>query len=173
MGDDSPLSKQRSAGSPPDLSGCQAQAVPRPSSRLPVVEEQADAVFDLETAMKRCLGNRDILSEFVKGFFADVDDLLRRMRDAAAGGDTNDLSFAAHRLGGSLRYLATPPALHAAQRVERIALSGDLTGAAAAVDQLEQQAARLAEAMAPFYAEISRQQSTRHAPRDETPSRGA
>jgi CheY-like chemotaxis protein len=109
-----------------------------------------DLPFDLNVAVSKCFGEYTMFQEMVECFFGEVTPLLEWMRTALANGDAAEMGNAAHRLKGTVTYLGAPPALDATQRVEQVGRSGDLTGAARAIDQLEHQVDDLKAALAPY-----------------------
>jgi CheY-like chemotaxis protein/HPt (histidine-containing phosphotransfer) domain-containing protein len=114
--------------------------IPNPQSLIPS--------FDLDEAVRKCAGEYAAFQEVVECLFAEAP-LLAQMRTALAHGDAAEMGRAAHRLKGTLAYLAARPAMDATRNVERIAQSGDLTDAAEALDQLERQIDGLKTALTP------------------------
>jgi two-component system, sensor histidine kinase and response regulator len=107
------------------------------------------AVFDLDDAVKHCYGKYDMFQDMVGCLFDEADPLLERMRSALGKADAAELLKASHRLKGTVLYLGAHPALDATGRVEQMGLSGDLTGAAEAIQQLEKQIELLKAAISP------------------------
>jgi two-component system, sensor histidine kinase and response regulator len=79
----------------------------------------AAALFDPELALKRCFNNRNILGEFIKYFFIEVDSLFPQIHAALQKGDLADVGRLGHRLKGTVLYLGAKPAVESAQQVER------------------------------------------------------
>jgi two-component system, sensor histidine kinase and response regulator len=119
---------------------------PRPSEE-PAPPEPG-AVFHLEGAIARCLGKRGMFEEMVRFFHEETANLLPRLFAAIGDGNTEELAYAAHRLRGTILYLAAPSVLEAVEHVEKLAKSGDLTTAPEAFQRLEHQAERLKQALA-------------------------
>jgi CheY-like chemotaxis protein/HPt (histidine-containing phosphotransfer) domain-containing protein len=109
----------------------------------------AAAVFDLDDAVQRCFRKYHVFQDMVRCLFDEADPLLVEMRTALADGNAVELGSAAHRLKGTVGYLGAAPALDAVACVERLGRRGELTGAAEAIRQLEEQLAILKRALAP------------------------
>lgn len=95
-------------------------------------------------------GDVDLLREITSLFFADYPRRLSELKDAVARGDSNGVSSAAHSIKGSVASLAAQPCYEAAQRLELMGSSGDLTGADGACATLEAEVERLKTALATF-----------------------
>jgi CheY-like chemotaxis protein len=125
--------------------------MPRPpgaESRQAAAPLASAAVFNLTDAVARALGKYDLFRQMVDFFYQEADPLVERMRSAMAGGDAEDLVYAAHRLKGTILYLGSHPAMESADRLERIGRSGDLAPAADALQEFEQWIDRLKIALA-------------------------
>ena len=103
--------------------------------------------FDLDEAIRKCYGKYELMRDMVACLFDESDSLIQQMRTAIAEGEAAELASAAHRLKGTVVYLAASPAADATRRVEQIGKSGDLTTASAALDDLERQLHRLKSAL--------------------------
>jgi HPt (histidine-containing phosphotransfer) domain-containing protein len=95
-------------------------------------------------------GDVDLLREITSLFFADYPRRLGELKDAVARGDSNGVSSAAHSIKGSVASLAARPCYEAAQRLELMGSSGDLTGADGACAALEAEVERLKAALRTF-----------------------
>jgi two-component system, sensor histidine kinase and response regulator len=115
----------------------------------PEPSEALNSVFDLDNAVKRCYGNYDMFQDMVGYLFSESDPLLEQMRTALSNADAIELGNVSHRLKGTLVYLEAQPALDANQCVQQMGQSGDLTGAAEAIQQLEKQLGLLKRALTP------------------------
>ena len=104
------------------------------------------AVFDAQTALKRCLGKHDLLAKMIQLFFDDVDKLLPQIRAALQRGDLAEVGKLGHRLKGTISHLAAEPAREAALRLERV---GEVSGEQAeeAVRTLDRECERLKAAL--------------------------
>jgi PAS domain S-box-containing protein len=88
-------------------------------------------------------GNRALLLEVAEVFLADSLGLMAAVRRAVDARDAAALVAPAHALKGSVGLFTQSGAYRTAQRLERIAKGGDLTGAAAACEELETEMAAL------------------------------
>ncbi len=113
--------------------------IPHPPSLLPV--------FDLDEAVSRCYGKYALFQEMAGCLLCEADSLLEQMRAAVGNGAATELANAAHRLKGTVAYLAAPPAFDATQCVEGIGRSGDLSEAPPAIEKLALELGRLMEAL--------------------------
>jgi CheY-like chemotaxis protein/HPt (histidine-containing phosphotransfer) domain-containing protein len=130
-----------------------ASPSPQPMEAQPP-DEAASAtapasVFDLDLAVRRCFGKYRLFRDMARCLFDEADPLLEKMRTALADGNGVELANAAHRLKGTVGYLGAAPAMDAVRSVEQMGKRGELTGAAGAIRQLEEQLAILKQAIAP------------------------
>ena len=106
-------------------------------------------VFDVQTALKRCLGKQDLLAQMMQFFFDDVEKLSPQIRSALQQGDLAEVGRLGHRLKGTISHLAAEPAREAALRVEGVGQGGfNQAEAQEAVRILEQECQRLKIALA-------------------------
>jgi signal transduction histidine kinase/DNA-binding response OmpR family regulator len=89
----------------------------------------------------------ELLRELATIFLGDCPNLLLSVREALRAGDARALMQAAHRLKGAVSNFSAPAATAAAQEVERIGHSGDLSEAAMACRTLEHEIERLRPAL--------------------------
>ena len=115
--------------------------VPQPSQ--PPVGIPVEQILDLDAALGRVDGDRELLVEMADLFLDEYPRLLTTLRDAVAHGNAQTATYAAHTLKGSVANFAAMPAFTAAQKIERIARQGDLAQAHAAFADLEAQLTRL------------------------------
>jgi HPt (histidine-containing phosphotransfer) domain-containing protein len=106
-------------------------------------------VFDLDQAVSRCFGKYRLFQKMVECYFCESAGLVDRIRTAVTNDDAAETAAAAHRLKGTVGYLAAPSATHAVARVEQIGLSGDLTDAPSAIAHLTSELERLNPALLP------------------------
>jgi CheY-like chemotaxis protein/HPt (histidine-containing phosphotransfer) domain-containing protein len=124
-------------GTPPLLPACTAEA------------SAPAGAFDFQEALTHMAGQESLVREMIEFFFQDTPAMLAGMERGLQGGDATQIGHLAHRLKGTLVYLAAEPALQAATCVEELADRGDLAGAGAALPQLRLELARLETALAP------------------------
>ena len=106
-------------------------------------------LFDMEDAVGKCYGNRNMFQEMVGCFFDEADALLTKLRAVLDRGEASVLADTAHRLRGTIVYLGARPASESARRVEQIGRSGELAVAGEAMESLAKEIQRLKEALAP------------------------
>jgi CheY-like chemotaxis protein/nitrogen-specific signal transduction histidine kinase/HPt (histidine-containing phosphotransfer) domain-containing protein len=102
-----------------------------------------DSAFDRPAALKRVGGDEGLLRELAELLLEDGPRVQRDLRDAAAAGDAARVKLFAHTLKGSVGTFEATGAFAAAERLEILARSGDLTGAPAALAALDEQLDRL------------------------------
>ena len=107
----------------------------------------AAAVLDTDALLRRAGGDRRLMREMAELFLADAPRMLDAVRDSLATGDASALSHAAHALKGSVSNFATAEATEAALKLERLARAGALGEARAAHAQVEEEIARVCQAL--------------------------
>ncbi len=112
-------------------------------SPQPPVGVPAEQILDLDAALSRVDGDRELLVEMADLFLDEYPRLLSTLRDAVAQGNAPTAAYAAHTLKGSVANFSAMPAVTAAQKIERIARQGDLTHVHSAFADLEVQLNRL------------------------------
>lgn len=106
------------------------------------------AAFDLDQAVRRCFGQYAMFQQMAGYFFGECDRLLLEMQHSCESGEAEALAKAAHRLKGTVFYLASDPVLECVRAVEQCASEGELDRAAAAVAELGERIILLKEALA-------------------------
>ncbi len=99
--------------------------------------EEPPNVFDLADATTKCFGRYSFFLEMVEAFFRESVVFPGKMRRALADGNLEDMGKAAHRLLGTVIFLGALPATQDLRRLEKVCGTGDLEGAASAMDHLE------------------------------------
>jgi CheY-like chemotaxis protein len=107
-------------------------------------------VFDRQATLARVKGDREMLQEIVRLFFAEAPALLARIQTAIAHGDGRALERAAHSLKGTVMSFGAQAAGAAALRLEVLGRGGDWTQAITACAELEREIAQLGNALAVF-----------------------
>jgi HPt (histidine-containing phosphotransfer) domain-containing protein len=102
----------------------------------------AAAAFDLQAALEAVGGDRNLLTAVAETALEELPKLMDRVRSAVARDDAPALSRAAHMLKGALALFA-PPLGERALVLEQMGVKGELSLAAAAVTELEQDVASL------------------------------
>jgi two-component system, sensor histidine kinase and response regulator len=105
-------------------------------------------VFDLGEALSRCDEDYDLLRDVVSCLFDEADLRLEQMQVALERLDAESIHATAHRLKGTLLYLAAAPATKELQRLEEMGRSGDLAGAAQVIETFGREVQRLKEVLA-------------------------
>jgi|GEM_PF-1146363 len=101
---------------------------------------------DTAELLDRIGGDRDLLNQLIEIFLQD-DKSLEGIREAVGRGDPEALNKSAHRLKGSLGTFAAHAAFEFAQELERIGISGVMSGAQEVLLELENEIARVKEAL--------------------------
>jgi signal transduction histidine kinase/CheY-like chemotaxis protein len=131
-----------------------AEAVARPVTPIPPksqAEEFAE-VLDKTSALARLGSDGQVLKDLVDLFWEECPKLLAAVRAAIIRSDAQGLKEAAHTLKGAVGNLGARPAYEAAQQLEEIGRSRDLTHSLDACAELEQAVERLRPALADLVA---------------------
>jgi PAS domain S-box-containing protein len=96
------------------------------------------AVLEEEKLLTQVDGDLELLRELVELFEQNSAAQMAALRAAIAEGSASRLQRASHNLHGSLCSLAAPLARLAVERLENMGRAGDLIGAAAAYERLEE-----------------------------------
>jgi CheY-like chemotaxis protein len=118
-----------------------------PTGRTPAASEQ---VLDLQEALERVDGDRDLLNEIAGLFLADVDEMVDVVRKAVEAKDADAIHRSAHRLKGSVVTFAAAPAGDAALVLELMGRDGQIDAAPDAFKRLEFEVGRLVAALKPL-----------------------
>jgi signal transduction histidine kinase/DNA-binding response OmpR family regulator len=102
----------------------------------PETASEPETPFHAAEALARCAGQREILTEMVSFYQDNIRAWINELRAAAAAGSAAELARLGHRLRSTLIYLAAHRAEALAGQVEQLGASGDLGGAAAALEEL-------------------------------------
>ena len=132
--------------------------VPAPDAVIPVTLPEAPAspdsaaeetpAIDLEAALERVEGDRDLLNEIIGLFLEEAPTRMDEIRTALAGQNGPALERAAHSLKGSIGYFGAPAVFEAARLVEFAGRDSDWDEAAPAVAALEQVLPPVTQALA-------------------------
>jgi len=104
--------------------------------------------FDLDQAVKRCFGQYSMFQQMAGYFFAECDRLVAEMQQAREPGQAEAMARAAHRLKGTVFYLAAQPVLDSLNAIEQRAREGTVREAADLVDELTERVSVLKEDLA-------------------------
>ncbi|MGC9030546.1 MAG: Hpt domain-containing protein [Desulfomonilaceae bacterium] len=97
--------------------------------------------------MDRLGGDMELLEHLLTIFLQDYEQCRGLVQGAIAEGDGDSLHKWAHRVKGALGNFAAHAAYEAAQRLEQIGSSGDLSGAEAAWSELQAEIVRVRSAL--------------------------
>jgi PAS domain S-box-containing protein len=111
---------------------------PLPANTHPPVE-----VFNVEEALVRVEGDRELLGEMAELFLTEYPRLMEAIKTALAQQDAQALMQSAHTLKGAAGNLSASKVFDAAFTLEEMGRQGDLSQASEAVAVLEQQLSRL------------------------------
>jgi HPt (histidine-containing phosphotransfer) domain-containing protein len=125
----------RPGGQPPPA----RQAFPPPPDSPPD--------FNKAEAVEHAGGDEELLKELLSVFLSEYPPLLAQIRDAIAQRDFRRLERVAHALKGAAGTVAASAASDAAQRLEIMGRTGDLTGATLVCTELEDTLRRLRPAL--------------------------
>jgi len=115
-------------------------------SRSAAVQPEAPAVdqsVNVQELLERVDGDRGFVAELAEVFREDYPRQMNAAREGAAAGDAEKVRRAAHALKGALSNLAAPRACEFALALETMGRSGDLSGAALTLTQLEDELPRV------------------------------
>jgi HPt (histidine-containing phosphotransfer) domain-containing protein len=91
-----------------------------------LMQEPPANVMDYAGALNRLEGDTELLADMARLFLDDSAQQISAIHAAIAHSDASALERAAHYLKGEIANFAAYEAFRAAERLERIALSGDL-----------------------------------------------
>jgi DNA-binding response OmpR family regulator/HPt (histidine-containing phosphotransfer) domain-containing protein len=113
--------------------------------------EPVRAPWNKDAALARVSGSTAVLQEIVDSFVHDAPALLSEIEAAADGADAGRLERAAHRLRGSASFFEAHGVVTVAQRLERMARDGALSGAAGIARDLMRETTNLTDALSSVY----------------------
>ena len=105
-------------------------------------------VFDLDAALSRLDGDRELLRDVAGMFLSESPNMVRAVRSAVASHDARALQISAHALKGSASTFSAAGLVEAAWALEQMGRKGDLSEAGAALTTLEKEADRFRHALA-------------------------
>ena len=110
-------------------------------------------MLDLDAMLRRAGGDRGLVREMAELFLGEAPRMLEAVRSALQSGDAPALAQAAHALKGSVSNFTTARAADAALKLERLARAGALGEARAAHEPVEEEVARVCQALRELVAE--------------------
>jgi two-component system, sensor histidine kinase and response regulator len=105
------------------------------------------AVFDLDAALARVGGDRDVFETMIGFFVEDLPGLLDEIHKGTRDRDAELVGRAAHSLRGLAATFSAPGAVDAAGDLEKRAAAGDLHALPASAERLRHEVMRLQEAL--------------------------
>jgi two-component system, sensor histidine kinase and response regulator len=132
---------------------------PRPSPESAHVAagaapHQPSGVLDLDAALKRLEGDRELLEEVARLFLDECPKMLAEIQSAASAGDLHLLERAAHTLKGSSANVGALAVSEAAIELEHRARSNRLDSAKALIQRVEEQVASLLPELESFLQKV-------------------
>lgn len=106
-----------------------------------------DLVLDIDGALERIGGDKDLLRELASIFIEDAPPLLNRLSATLAEQDCERAQHYAHGLKGIAANVGGVRLEHLALRIENAARDGDLASAGDGIDRLDAELTRLIEAL--------------------------
>ena len=103
-----------------------------------VAQEAPAAALDLESAISRVAGDRDLLVEIAGLFLDNCPKMLDEIRNAVAADDSRQLERSAHTLKGSVANFSADAAVEAALELEQMGREADLRDAQQSLRVLEE-----------------------------------
>jgi PAS domain S-box-containing protein len=114
--------------------------------------KDTNEVMDIKAALELVGGDEDILREVVGVFLEqDYPEQLQRLKDGIDQHDAQAVKAAAHSIKGAVRSFGGSALSSTALRLEEMGRNNDLSGAGAALQELEQEAIQFAD----FFAQYS------------------
>jgi len=105
--------------------------------------ESTSTLFDWAQALEGCEGDEELLQTLIDAFLEESKILMPQLRAAVAKRDATEINGVAHTIKGALLALSAPAPAAVASELEKIAVSGDLTGSDKALAALEENLASL------------------------------
>lgn len=115
-------------------------------------QENSSDVVNLRELKEIMDDDMELIEDCFAEFIKDWPELHTEIKHAISGKDARILNAAAHKLKGTLRYLAADPAAEAAFALEAAGREGDWDGIDAMLEELESQCQQLIEYISHFKA---------------------
>ena len=117
-------------------------SLPPPPAPAPAVDARP-GVFDINDALERVEGDRELLEEIARIFIGECPGNMDAIRQAHAAGDARILERIAHAVKGASANLSAAAVSQAAFELEKLAASGNLANAGASIDKLQREVGAL------------------------------
>ncbi len=106
--------------------------------------------IDLKEALEIVDDDEELLQECFEDFIESSPAMINNINKAIDAGIASDLAEAAHKLNGSLKYLAALPAADIAFELESLGKQGDISNAGELLQALIEECERLKKFMSNF-----------------------
>jgi HPt (histidine-containing phosphotransfer) domain-containing protein len=113
----------------------------------------SEALYDLQSALNRLDGDRELFGKLAEFFHEDAPQLLDRIRAAVAANQAREVERAAHSLKSLAANFSANAASSAAWQIEELARGGNLEKAANLLPEVASQVQKLREALSRYLAE--------------------
>ncbi len=130
-----------------ELFAALADILANPPQQAAASETNDGPAFDREAALERVGGDGELLVEIAGLFLEEAPVLLAQLRDALARNDASALERAAHSLKSSVGTFSAASAQESARVLETMGRENDLANAPKILARLEEQVARLDQAL--------------------------
>ncbi|HTX15578.1 MAG TPA: response regulator [Candidatus Baltobacteraceae bacterium] len=117
--------------------------------------DSAPRVFDINEALDRVEGDRELLEEIVRIFMGECSSNMDAIRQALAASDARLLERLAHTVKGASANLSASAVSQVAFTIEKLARAGDLKPASEWIDKLQQEIDRLLPELASVCQKVS------------------
>lgn len=122
-----------------------------PSS--PPCNDDEVTAFDRDAFMERVLHDEQMARRIVKGFLADMPELLRVLQKVIAAGDAEQAEFRAHTIKGAAAAVGAEGLQAIAGEIEKVARLGEVAAGTSLFSELTRQFERLKRAVAESFVE--------------------
>ncbi len=112
-----------------------------------VFSDDLPNIFDLDDALEKVGGDKEILEEILVVFSESYPDQLSELKKAIENGDAPIVERAAHTIKGSVGTFSSKKAFETAFRLETMGRDGNLEDAVAVYSKLEQEVEELEAAL--------------------------
>jgi CheY-like chemotaxis protein len=126
-----------------------------PPSAAPLANETATDAFDIDAALERVEGDRDLLEEIVRIFSEQCPKTMSEIDSAIRAADLPRLERAAHSLKGSASNLCATGVTQSAAELEASARSGDLSRCREQIKALESEVEKLLRELEVFARKVT------------------
>jgi HPt (histidine-containing phosphotransfer) domain-containing protein len=119
----------------------------------PASNDDEVTAFDRDAFMERVLHDEQMARRIVKGFLADMPELLRVLHKVIAAGDAEQAEFRAHTIKGAAAAVGAEGLQAIAGEIEKVARDGEVVAGMSLFSELTRQFERLKRAVAESFVE--------------------